>query len=66
MVNNAKMLQNAAMLLKYCQVSTGMWCRQIFDSGCFIAVHCVNFLYTDKPTCVCITGVQLFIKLKQR
>ena len=55
MVNNAKMLQNAAMLVKYCQVSTGMcWSRQIFDSGCFRAVHYVNFLYTDKPTCICV------------
>ena len=53
---------NAATLLKYCEVSKGMWSRQIFWTGCSIAVHCVNFITPTRkavpirpiPVCMCV------------
>jgi len=54
MVNTAELFwyQNAAKLLKCCQVSRGMWSKAIFwRSGRFVAVRCVNFTCADKNGC---------------
>ena len=50
MVNIAKLFryQNAAMLLKYCQVSIEVFGQGNFLTERFVAIRCVNVICTDK------------------